>query len=60
MSDFDVANVEFELERLRNNNQPELSNNGCGCGCFSLKAFLMFVIGMIVFRLILELFSFVG
>ncbi len=51
-----VVSTSYEIERERLN-----ENVGCGgCGCLSLKLFLMVVIGMILFRLILELFSFVG
>lgn len=57
MSDFDVANVEYELERMRTEQPETVSNNG-GCGCFSLKLFLMFVIGIFLFRLILVFFHF--
>lgn len=53
MSDFDVANVEYELERMRAE-QPENS------GCLSLKLFLMFIIGILLFCLILAFFSFIG
>lgn len=51
-----VVSVEIEREIYNQNKQPE--TNGCGgYGCFSLQTVLMFVIGLILFRLILELFS---
>lgn len=55
MSDFDVANVEFELERMQT---EQTETNGCGgCGCFNLKFFILFVVGLVLIRLILELFN---
>ena len=59
MFDDPAAIVEFELERMRNEQPESVSNNG-GCGCFSLKLFLMLIIGILLFRLILEFFSFIG
>lgn len=57
MFDDPAAIVEYELSR----NEPEPNPNGCGgCGCLSLKLFLMFLLGVILFCLILEIFSFIA
>ncbi len=50
-----VVSVEVEREIYNRNNQPE----NYGCGCLSLKFFLLFIIGLILFRLILEIFGFI-
>lgn len=46
MSDFDVANVEYERER-----EPEKKRSGRGC----LSVLVAFVVGVIVWNILLEI-----
>ena len=58
-ANFNVANVEYELERMRNDKAENVGCGGCSTtGC--LKVFFLLFVGFVIFRLILELFSFIG
>ncbi len=56
MFDDPTAITEYELEKIRNESRPENVSNGCGC--FSLKAFFLFFLGLVIFRIFGELLKF--
>ncbi len=62
----DTGIVEYEIEREKWNDQPETNFDAIqtksgygGCGCLSLKAFLLFFAGMMLFRLFGDVLKFI-